>query len=255
MALTCTSDPSKSSEACRDLSSFVRTPIFQIDVWKRKADVSYNVQNFSIELIENMSPIYETDGTEAKTYLDFYDRIFPRWKGRAAPGSLDVTLESLLYNFCFTQCAGSPFVSAASHITQGFMEMLLLPYLVQQEIEYESGGWADREHGLTSMYCTKSYQLSVAPSSFYIFALFCFITILWCLRHLRHAILHRRPILSGFPEIDFPAKWVGDNQKDMMLLVGTGATSEKVEKIFGGMKIYVRESLQDDEDVVEMNTL
>jgi hypothetical protein len=129
--LTCsTSDP------CTDISSFVRTPMIQIDVWKRKADVSYNVQNFSIELIENMSSIYGTEGTEAKTYLDFYDRLFPHWswKGRAAPGSLDITLQSLLYNFCFTQCAGSP-----SNITKSYMEMLLLPYLAQQEIEYELG--------------------------------------------------------------------------------------------------------------------
>jgi hypothetical protein len=104
--------------------------------------------------------------------------------------------------------------------------MLLLPYLVQQQIEWELGNLIDRQNGAPSVYCTKSYQLSVAPSSFYIFAaaLFCFIIVLWCLIHLRHAILHRRPILSGFPEIDFPAKWVGNNQKDMLSLVGTGAT-------------------------------
>lgn len=225
----------------------------QIDVWKRKADVLYNLANFTIDLIDNMSPIYGTDGTEAKTYLDFYDRIFPRWTGRVV-GSFDVTLESLLYNFCFAQCTYSPSDSAnGAAITQSYAQMLLLPYLVQQQIEWELGRLVDRQHGAISVYCTKSYQLSVAPSSFYIFALFCFITILWCLIHLRHAILHRCPILSGFPEIDFPAKWIGNNQKDMMLLVGTGATSKRVEKTFGGMKIYVRE--QDDEDGVEMNAL
>jgi hypothetical protein len=40
----------------------------------------------------------------------------------------------------------------------------------------------------------------------------------------------------------------------MLLLVGTGATSERVEKTFGGMIIYVREQ-KHDEDGVEMNTL
>jgi hypothetical protein len=137
----------------------------RINVWKRKADVVYNLGNFTIDL---MSQIYGTDDTEAKTYLNFYDRIFPRWTGRVV-GSSDVTLESVLYNFCFGQCTYSPWHSATGgRISENYAQMLLLPYLVQQQIEWELGNLIDRQNGAPSVYCTKSYQLSVAPSSFYI---------------------------------------------------------------------------------------
>jgi hypothetical protein len=231
-AFTCTPNASQ-PESCHHMSWFSQTPIVQIDIWKRRTDLVYNIQNSSLESVEKLSPIYGSAETSATTYIDFYDRIFPKLTARPGPTE-QVTIESLLYGICFEKLAHSSAIG--SRVNVFYPEIVALPFLVQQEIEFELRNVLDEEHPATAMFCTKGYQLSLAPSSFYIFALFCFITIAWCLIHLSRVLLNRRPVLSDYPEVDLVAKLDRNNP---MSLLGPSATSGKVEKTLGDMKIYV----------------
>jgi hypothetical protein len=154
-----------------------------------------------------------------------------------------VTIESLLYGICFDKLAHSSAIESKMNVF--YPDIIALPYLVEQDIEYELKNVVDKAHGAKAMYCTKSYQLSLAPSSFYIFTVFCFITIAWCLIHLSRVVRNRRPVLSEYPEIDLAAKL---DRTNPMSMVGPSATSGKVEKTLGDMKIYVVQAPEHDND-------
>jgi len=235
VAFTCTSDPSQ-PDSCRHISEFTQTPVVQIDIWKRRTDFVYNVQNMSLELIEKQWPIYGSVEISATTYIDFYNRIFPMLTAKLGPTE-QVTIESRLYGICFRTFTHSD--AKGNGVSIFYTKILALQFVVQQGIEYELRNVLDDEHSESIMYCTKSYQLSLASSSFYIFALFCFTTIVWCLVHLSRVILNLRPVLSEYPEIDLAAKLDRNNP---MSLLGPSATSGKVEKTLGDMKIYIARS-------------
>jgi hypothetical protein len=55
-----------------------------------------------------------------------------------------------------------------------------------------------------------------------------------------------RAILSEFPEVDFCAKGLEGNVRDILSQVGPQATSRGVERIFDGVDLYIKRPLEDD---------
>ena len=114
---------------CRDTSNYTFSGQFWIDIWKRRADITYNLGNRSIELVDNLSPAYGSEFINPTAYLDFYDRIFPPLGLRSRPEEpYGTTLETIVFDYCQLNSMASP----NGQITFGYMETLMLPWLLQQ---------------------------------------------------------------------------------------------------------------------------
>lgn len=122
---------------CYDPSNYKLAKLVQIVVRKHKADITYNVYNTTIEEVGSISPAYGFEHAPAIEYLNFFDRIFPPaitplpddWEH-------DFTLENLLFGFCHGQIMAS---TDANVVQASFNELLLMPWVIQQYIEYQIG--------------------------------------------------------------------------------------------------------------------
>ena len=107
-------------------------------------------------------------------------------------------------------------------------------------------------------YCNKRYKISVAPSSFLTFTLCSLLTIALSLFRLIPTTLRPAPILSSFPDADFPSKLLGDsrNRTDMLAKLGTRASSSDVERTFCDVDLRIakkRDIERDRNNIIELD--
>lgn len=204
-----------------------------MDIIKRKADITYDIGNYSIERIENISDTGSPVYTNATDLLHVFARILPRY-GTPLPTPLpEVTLENVLY------VKMQNYLMDGRLFTFAYIEALLMPWLVQQSAILEMK-WADvpAENVVTGWYCEKTYKLSVAPASFYAFALICLSIICWSLALTVPGIFIRLPTLSRFRDVDFLSKLLNLGK---IAELGSDATSSKIERELDGVIINVEE--------------
>ena len=213
----------------------------RIVIRKRKADVTYNLYNTTVEEIQSVSPVSGFEHANATDYLSLYDRIFP-------PAITDLpenpdqnySLENLLFAFCH----GQIMASTAQNVTQASLnELILMPWVIQQYIEWTH--LPDRipsvDNILSVSFMQKISKISLAPGSFFMFSFTCIATQLWCLFRLYPTLRPPRPILSSFPDLDLLNK-IRDS--DSFLLIsrsGPGATTTTVVEKMTGMRINLQE--------------
>lgn len=163
---------------CSGRPNYTATNVWWIDVWKRNADIIYNLPNRSVELVEKLYPIYDTEHPHSDAYLGFFDRLFPQFPHPPLNNSLERNLDLILFQYCQEACAHF----TPGFINRGYLETLLLPWIIQQlGLQILSAQELSVENVVTASYCTKSYKISFAPSSFYTFTLFCVFAIGWSL--------------------------------------------------------------------------
>jgi hypothetical protein len=221
---------------CSLIVNYTTATILAIDIFKRNADITYNLVNRSIERMENLSPIYETEYINPSTYLRFYDRIFPPALQKPPNNSLETTLETLLFQYC-----QSSSVLSQGNLFIGYIELLLLPWLIQQQgLQMLRVKQLPAENVITATYCKKSYKATVSSTSFYAFTFICFSTIGWCLFRLYQSAFLRGPVISCFGDINLLAKIFGKERRILELSkLGSEASSIKVERILRDVDLRI----------------
>ena len=146
-----------------------------------------------------MSP-YESGGPEASAYLAFFDKLFP--SGRRTDPYPKQTLESIVFWISHSRCTWS----SPGMFKRGYLETLLLPWIVQQYGLQKPNFTAPPENIVAVLPSTESYKVALAPASFYTFAIFCFVTTTWCFAALCFASFNSTPWLTGYAEFDFSSK-------------------------------------------------
>jgi hypothetical protein len=221
--------------SCEDKTNFKTTDVFWFNVWKRKADIIYNLADRSIEVPpENLSPIYGLEFVDGEAYLNFYDRIFPAYSSIPPNSShKDVTLQDFLFNYVLEACALSP----PTKISRPYLETLMMPWLLQQlGLSAISVKDLPFDNIISALYCKQSYKISLAPSSFYIFTVLSLCTIGWCFARLFPTMFTVTPILSGFAEVDFANSLFAIND---LTKLDSKTTTTTVEKRLGDSNIGV----------------
>lgn len=129
-----------------------------------------------------------------------------------------------------------------------YYEFLMMPLLTEQHLQWRnlpSSYRSDLENYLIASFVQKTYRVSLAPGSFLIFTIFCLTSIAWCLIRVLPTMFSTQPLLTSFPEVNFASK-LG---KDVKILSRIKGTSMEVERIMGGIRVFLREV--DDEIVYE----
>jgi len=208
---------------------------------KRKADVTYNLYNSTIEEIQNVSAISGFEHANAMDYLNFYDRIFPPGVTHLPDNAeQNYTLENLLFAFCH----GQIMASTDQNVTQaGLNELILMPWVIQQYIEWMH--LPDRTPSVDNLisvsYVRKISIISLAPGSFFMFSFTCIATLMWCLFRLYPTFLPPRPILSLFPDLDLVNKIRDHGSFLTISRSGSGATTKTVLEKMGGVQMNLQE--------------
>jgi hypothetical protein len=215
--------------------------------------MTFDLVNGTINSMENLSPVDETEYIDPASYLAFFDTIFPRSQQKPFADPLEASLESMLFQYCQSSLAAS-----RPGLNRGFIETLVLPWLIQQ-MGLQTMGLTNFpiENVVTARYCGKSYKTSFAPISFYMFAVSCFLTIGWCVVRLLHTS-RERPVISLFGDMNLLGKMFGRNSGIQRLSeLGSGATSTKVERTLANMNIKVErdERPQWDTSGLELDNL
>jgi hypothetical protein len=233
--------------SCTDKANFQTTDVFWFNVWKRKADILYNLADRSVEVQpENLSPIYGLEFIDGEAYLGFYDRIFPSYSDMPRNSSHRETLQGFLFDYVLEACALSP----QTKISRAYLETLMMPWLLQQlGLPAISVKDLPIDNIIRASYCNKSYKISLGLGSFYMFAILSVGMIGWCIVWLFPTIFTVTPILTGFSEVDFGNNLFDDND---LTKLGSKATSITVEKILGDSNIGVVWRHKNDWDAQSM---
>lgn len=197
---------------------------------KRKADVTYNLHNNSIESVENLSLSSGFEYSAAIDYLDFYDRLFPDADDSTLEDlDKEYTLRKLLFSYCHSKIITT---KVGGYVQIAWNELVMMPWIIQQNIEWLHlpDETPPAENLFPVSFMEKTYKISLAPGSFYIFALVCLTTICWCIFRLYPALFVPRPIVSSFPEVDLLSKLNCDGSFEIFSRLGIGATSRVVEE-------------------------
>ena len=64
-----------------DDCSRIPSPIARISVWKRFADISYQLPSFAFDHLSNVTPRTHSEPVPYETYFQLYDRLFPQGDG------------------------------------------------------------------------------------------------------------------------------------------------------------------------------
>lgn len=87
-----------------------------------------------------------------------------------------------------------------------------------------------------------SYTIHIAPATLYTYIVLGSLTLLWCLPVLIWSGMQLTPNTSGFPEVDFAAKWVSGPTIEGL----SNVESKGVLKRLGGdMRLYLGEGVRD----------
>lgn len=228
---------------CGDLSAFTSTSTVLIDIWKRRADITYNLRNRSIELFENLSPKFQSQYIDPRAYLYVYKRILPKYPEKLLENPLETTLETMLFRYC----QDASILSAPETVIESYLETLMLPWVLQQSaLKLLSIKGLSIDNFVQASYCNKSYKVSLAPASFYTFCVLCFLTISWCLAQLFATIFTPRPRLTSFPDMDFSSKLLQKSQIEPLPKLGPGVTSNEIERTFSDTVIRIQGVSRED---------
>jgi len=223
-----------------------------LDIVKRKADVMYNLVNGSLELITNVSPAHGSAYINPFKYHDVLRRILPVY-----PANLPkhVTLGIMIFAYC--QRA----VSLSTHgtLARSYLKVLVLPWTIQQH-GFSLIGVQEFpvENVVEASYCNKSYKVNLAPTSFYVFGVFCLVTITWCLGQLIPTIFRKTPVSTIFPDIDLLCRSpLGDDRTGVLSRLPAKFTSVMVEKRLSNANIRVKPTTKPQWDTTswEMGTI
>lgn len=230
---------------CSNRDNYTATNVLWIDIWKRNADIIYNLPSRSIELVEKVYPIYETEHQDPELYLSFFDRLFPQFPQKPLNNSFDRTLDILLFQYCQLACALSP----PGFLNEGYIETLMLPWILQQVgLQLMSVQQLPLENVITASYCKKLYKISLAPTSFYMFTIICLVTNIWCLLLLIPTILRPTPIISWLGDANIYAK-LSTHMRNI------GDSSIKMEEQLRDMNIKIERRMRWDDGTIQMNNL
>lgn len=209
---------------------------------KRTADITYNIANLSVETIENISPTGSQIYLSSTAFLNFFDRILPRYPTHLPVPLETVTLENMLYQKVFGG------VISGQLFSFGYAEILLMPLLVQQTaIQNMKLSDLPAENAITAWYCEKSYKLSVAPASYYSFVAICLAIISWCVALRAPSLFRPMPKLSLFPDVDFLAK-LAKNHTGRLSNLGSDAGSTEIESQLHTVSIKVEEAAEGSDE-------
>ena len=242
------------SADCSRRDNYTATLVWSIDIWKRNADIIYHLPNRSVELVEKLYPILDTEHPESDAYLAFFDRLFPRFPHPPLNNSFERSLEVLLFQYA----QNSVTTAIWNPVNTGYIETLMLPWIIQQ-LGIQAVWIEDlpAENVITASYCKRNYKINFAISSFLVFTLICLLTTAWSLVLLvPNAFNTQAPILSWF--LDANIMWKLPSRApsgEGIPTVGTGATSTMLEHFLGNVGIKVAKRMRWDSGDLELRDL
>jgi hypothetical protein len=200
-----------SSQNCGTLSQFASTSSLLLDIKKRTADITYNLPNGSLELIDNVSPKQDSAYISPGAYVYVFSRILSEHPKNVPKDQHEFTLESMVFTYCHT----ASFLSTGGTIARSYIKMLMFPWTIQQHIfKLLSVNSFPVENIIKASYCRRSYKVTLAPSSFYTFTIFCLLTIAWSLSQLISTIAIRTPVSTLFPDVDLWTRSLPDGDRN-----------------------------------------
>lgn len=209
------------------------------------ADITYQLPSQYIYVFEKVSQRISSERVSAKTYLDFYDILFP---------TSDEAQDSQI----------SLIVSAEIGIKYPkgglFQRMCLVPWVLQGQLVSGNRDW-DGENIINATVCKSAYRIEPALHSFYTIAIISVLVLVWCLIRSIQSVLHAKPSLSPFSEINVVEMILGGSQdgnlNESVKLFARSSTIEtsKIVQLWRTTRVYVRGLFENEINDHEMNTL
>jgi hypothetical protein len=212
------------------MSQFSTNFSLWLDVSNRKADLTYDLADTSLTAIENVSPNLGSVYKDPGTYMYVFEKILPRYP--ASPlvdryGQFSFELMTHLY----FQTAIS--LSKPGTISRPHLKLLMLPWTLPQRFFNQilvTVRMSNDQH-VNATYCRQTYKVTVDPSSFYAFSVFCLLTLAWCLGHLILTIFTASPVMTLFPDVDRWSESIGNVPEQIVSRLSTKRfTSSTIEK-------------------------
>jgi len=229
----------------------IPTPVARISVWKRFANISYQLPSLSLDNVTNVSPRTHSEAVGCDTYFGLYDRLFPQGEG----DDLQRTLLTQVTAYMAAERRGP-----GEKMSEGRMELYFLPWLLQQSV---SDQWwpiyknnVPKDNRITAMFCKSVYRVQLAAHSFYIYSAFSLFTLGWCLVQLCYILPNRIPMLSAFPDLDLAEKVgrneMGVNAGDNIFSKLANLSSTEIITNLAETRMYVRSASQTEPGAMEM---
>lgn len=208
-----------------------------ISLWKRYADVTYQLPSLNVTQVANVSGKVELEYTPAETYLSLFDILFPK---EGEPIQLYDSLKAALLIFAI----GAVRTNSVFSITR----LYVLPWLLQSPVLSEDDLLSDNY--LDASVCKSVYRIQLEAKSFYTFTVFSILILAWCLIRLMQSLYWPSPPLSSLSELNLVDKLVpvGEPASESVHANGTASeifsllrTFDKAEVIkkFDGVQVYL----------------
>lgn len=148
-------------------------------------------------MFENVSQRISFEQLSAKTYLDFYDILFPK---------PDEPRDSQKISLMISATTGVQLPDNGI-----FLGLCLAPWFLQGQIVSAWKAWSP-DNAIHATACESVDRIQLALNSFYTIAIISAIVLAWCLVRLMQSFVYAKPLLSPFSEINVVEMILGGSE-------------------------------------------